>query len=82
MFNTILITAYLTAVRAAEAGANRLSGVVRKRDEAGQASAEYALVLLGAALLAIALGTWLTRSDTLNEVFSDLLNTILGKMPK
>lgn len=82
MFNTILITVYLTALRAAEAGATRLARVVHRRDERGQASAEYALVLLGAALLAIMLAGWLKESGTLKRVFGDLLDTILGQMPK
>ena len=82
MFNNTLITVYLFAAGALEVASTRLNRVVRSRDERGQASAEYALVLLGAALLAIALGGWLTRSDTLNKVFGDLLNKILGDMPK
>ncbi|HUR48805.1 MAG TPA: DUF4244 domain-containing protein [Acidimicrobiales bacterium] len=80
MFNTIFITAYLAAARAAQFGT--LARVIRKRDERGQASAEYALVLLGAALLAIMLAGWLTKSDTLKKVFTELLDTILGNMPK
>lgn len=82
MFNTILTTAYLAAARVAEAGTIRLTRVVRRRDEMGQASAEYALVLLGAALLAIFLGKWLLEGGTLKQVFGNLLNKILGDMPK
>lgn len=82
MVNTILITAYLTAARVAEAGATRLVRVVRSRDERGQASAEYALVLLGAALLAIFFGNWLMKNDTLQKIFGDIISKILGDMPR
>jgi len=77
--NTAFITAYVTVTRVMEGAARRLS---RARDEKGQASAEYALVLLGAALLAIFLGQWVLRNDTMNKVFDDLLKKILGDMPK
>lgn len=82
MFNHTLTTLYLVAVGAAEVVCTHLTRIVRSRDERGQASAEYALVLLGAALLAIFLGKWLLESDTLNKVFGDLLKKILGDMPK
>ena len=82
MFNHTLTHIYLLAAGGLEVATTRLNRVVRRRDERGQASAEYALVLLGAALLAILLGGWLTRNDTLNKVFDDLLKKILGDMPK
>lgn len=82
MFHHTLTTVYLVAVGAFEAASTRLNRIVRSRDERGQASAEYALVLLGAALLAIFLGQWVMRSDTMNKVFDDLLKKILGDMPK
>lgn len=82
MLNRTLTTIYLAAVGRLELASARLTPLFGSRDERGQASAEYALVLLGAALLAIALGGWLTKNDTLNKVFGDLLDTILGKMPK
>ena len=82
MFNHTLTTIYLLAIGAAESASAGLHRFVCTRDERGQASAEYALVLLGAALLAIFLGNWVLKSDTMNKVFDDLLNTILGKMPK
>ena len=47
--------------------------------EAGQASVEYALVLLGAALVATLLIGWATKTDLLNQLFDHVLNLIRGK---
>lgn len=50
----------------------RLSG----RNEHGQASAEYALVLLGAAAIALLVAGWAAKSG----LIGNLLDTILGKI--
>ena len=78
MFNNTLTTLYLFAVGALEVASTRLNRIVRSRDERGQASAEYALVLLGGALLAILLGSWLTQDDTVKKIFDDIISKILG----
>jgi len=46
------------------------------RDQRGQASAEYALVLLGAAAVALLVVGWATRTDKVGK----LLDTVLGKL--
>lgn len=46
--------------------------------EAGQASAEYALVLLGAAAIALLVGAWAVKTD----LVGDLLDTVLGAITK
>ena len=51
----------------------------RASTEAGQASVEYALVLLGAALVATLLNGWATKTDLLNQLFDHVLNLIRGK---
>lgn len=51
----------------------------RASAEAGQASVEYALVLLGAALVATLLIGWATKTDLLNQLFDRVLNLIRGK---
>lgn len=52
----------------------------RGRDQRGQASAEYALVLLGAAAIALLVVTWATRTNLvgrlLNAVFEQLLSRV------
>jgi Flp pilus assembly pilin Flp len=47
--------------------------------EVGQASVEYALVLLGAALVATLLITWATSTDLIGGLFDYILNLIKGK---
>jgi Flp pilus assembly pilin Flp len=49
------------------------------RGESGQASVEYALVLLGAALVASLLIAWATKTDLLDQLFDHVLNLIKGK---
>lgn len=51
----------------------------RQSIEAGQASVEYALVLLGAALVATLLITWATSTDLIGGLFDYILNLIKGK---
>lgn len=82
MFKNTFTTVYLVAVGALEVASTRLDRIVRSGDERGQASAEYALVLLGAALLAIFAGKWLLEGGTLKAIFGDIIKKILGDMPK
>ncbi len=56
------------------------SGILQPRPvEVGQASVEYALVLLGAALVATLLITWATSTDLIGGLFDYILNLIKGK---
>jgi Flp pilus assembly pilin Flp len=45
-------------------------------DDAGQATAEYALVLLGAAAIALLVVSWATRTNVVGR----LLDTIFGQL--
>jgi hypothetical protein len=47
--------------------------------EVGQASVEYALVLLGAALVATLLITWATSTDLIGGLFDYILGLVKGK---
>ncbi|MFN2607731.1 MAG: hypothetical protein ABR511_07515 [Acidimicrobiales bacterium] len=49
-------------------------------DERGQTSAEYALVLLGAAAIALLIVAWATKSDLIGKLFDAVLNAITGKV--
>jgi Flp pilus assembly pilin Flp len=64
---------HLTAV--GEAAARRSS-----RDQRGQTSAEYALVLLGAAAIALLIVAWATKSDLIGKLFDTVLKAITGKV--
>jgi Flp pilus assembly pilin Flp len=50
------------------------------RIEHGQASVEYALVLLAAAVIATVLISWATNTNVLNSLFDFVVNTIQGKV--
>lgn len=47
--------------------------------EAGQSTVEYALVLLGAAAVALALVAWVTRSDAVQRLFDAVVSRILSQ---
>jgi Flp pilus assembly pilin Flp len=60
-----------------------LSSTLARRlrpDERGQTSAEYALVLLGAAAIALLLVAWATKSDLIGKLFDAVINAITGKV--
>ncbi len=44
----------------------------------GQATAEYALVIVAAAVVAVALISWASGSDVLPDFFSSVVNRIRG----
>jgi Flp pilus assembly pilin Flp len=50
------------------------------RADAGQATAEYALVLLGAAVIAIALITWATGSGRIGDLFDAVFDELQSRM--
>ncbi len=49
----------------------------RVREEAGQTTAEYALVILGAAALATLLITWATKSHAVGKLFDEVIGKVL-----
>ena len=48
------------------------------RDQRGQASAEYALVLLGAAAVALLVVGWATRTNKVGKLLDGVLDKLLG----
>jgi len=54
----------------------RRAGSGRFRDEKGQTTAEYALVILAAAAIAIVLITWARSSGKLPAFFDHIIDTI------
>jgi Protein of unknown function (DUF4244) len=55
-------------------------GVDRNRGDRGQTTAEYALVLLGAAGIALLLVAWATKSGAIGKLFDTVVNDIIGKV--
>ena len=53
----------------------------RLRDETGQATAEYALVLLGVAAIAMLVLAWAGQTDAINGLFDAVLDSITGLVP-
>ena len=47
------------------------------RDESGQTTAEYALVMLGAAAIATLLIAWATSSHAIGKLFDEVIGKIL-----
>jgi Flp pilus assembly pilin Flp len=61
----------------------RARGRVRAQGEAGQATAEYALVLLGAALVALMLIAWATAgggAGKIGQLLDHVLQVITSKV--
>lgn len=81
MIHSMCTFLYLSAIQAAESAAQ---GFIRRlsRDERGQASAEYALVLMAAAGLAILFGTWAVRNGNIQKIFENVLKSVLGDMAR
>ena len=50
------------------------------RDERGQASAEYALVLLGAAAVSLLIVPWATKSDLVGKLLDAVMKAITDKV--
>lgn len=51
----------------------------RRHSESGQATAEYSLVLLAAAAIALVLIAWATKSGKLTRLFDAVLDQLIGK---
>ena len=49
----------------------------RVRGEVGQTTAEYALVILGAAAVATLLITWATKSHAVGKLFDEVIGKVL-----
>jgi Flp pilus assembly pilin Flp len=56
-------------------GRTRLAQITR--NEAGQSTAEYALVILGAVAIATLLITWATGSHAISQLFDSVIQKIL-----
>ena len=56
--------------------ATRCVVVCRRRDDRGQTTAEYALVLVGAAAVAVLLLTWATGSGKIGWLLDKMVDTV------
>lgn len=70
----IVVTLHVLAVTALDRVQDRL-----RRDD-GQSTAEYALVLLGAAGVALLLVAWATKSDKITRLLNSVLDRVLSQV--
>jgi Flp pilus assembly pilin Flp len=54
--------------------------LARIRDDRGQTTAEYALVLLGAAAIALILVAWATKTDKVTRLFNAVIDRVLSQV--
>ena len=52
----------------------------RLRSDQGQATAEYALVLLGAAAIALLLAAWAAKSGAISRLFDAVVDQLISKV--
>jgi Flp pilus assembly pilin Flp len=51
-----------------------------RRNDRGQATAEYALVLLGAAAVAVLVAAWAVKTDRIGSLLNSVFDSVTGKI--
>lgn len=80
---SFLIRLFLTAAVVIDRLERRLDDRTTRRRmaaEAGQATAEYALVLLGAAAIALLLAAWAAKSGAISRLFDAVVDQLIDKV--
>lgn len=78
-----LLVLQLHLCGALRAATSRATGLVHRASngrERGQSTAEYALVLLGAATVAIVFLAWAGKTSRIGKLFDAVLDTVIGKV--
>lgn len=70
--------AVLSVLHRAAGGA--AAGWDRRRRDGGQSTAEYALVLLGAATVAVVFMAWAGNSSRIEKLFDAVLDSVIGRV--
>jgi hypothetical protein len=81
--STLVPTIFLTLFVHAQTAADRLVSSLRDDRDSGQATTEYALVLLAAALVALLVVAWATAgggSAKVARLFNKVLDTVIGRV--
>ena len=76
-FTTAGIVLYSALARGTAAARRRMSAA---GGDGGQATAEYALVLLGAAAVALLVVSWAVGTDKIASLFDAVVDSIIGKV--
>ncbi|MDQ3758190.1 MAG: hypothetical protein M3394_10120 [Actinomycetota bacterium] len=58
----------------------RLVCALARRDQRGQAVAEYALVLLGAAAVALVVGRWVSKTAIIGRLLDAVFDSLLDRI--
>lgn len=74
---SLYVAIHVALVSRLRAVVGRLAG--RRPAAAGQATAEYALVLLGAAAIAILLAAWAARSGKITQLFDAVVDQLIDR---
>ncbi|HEX2574891.1 MAG TPA: hypothetical protein VHK88_00990 [Aquihabitans sp.] len=79
--SSLATTFHLVLATAARAAARRTADDRggRLRSARGQATAEYALVLLGAAAIALMLAAWAAKSGKIGQLFDAVVGQLIDK---
>jgi len=60
---------------------HRLTNVTRgDESDRGQATAEYALLLLAAATIALLVVTWATSTGKIGQLFDSVIDSVIGRI--
>ena len=73
-----MLTLYVLVQSSALLLQERWARLARRRREEGQASAEYALVLLGAAAVAILVTSWAARTNRVGRLLDSVMDRLLS----
>lgn len=76
--SSTLVAAQVALIGALRTVVNTWSA--RFRDQRGQATAEYALVLLGAAAIALLLAAWAAKSGKIGQLFDAVVDQLIGEV--
>ena len=71
---------FLSVAVALETTLLHLSARLDRRSERGQATAEYALVLLGAAAVALLVVAWATKTGKVGKLLDGVIDKLLGNL--
>lgn len=75
-----MLTLYVLIQCSVLAAAERCSSRLRGREERGQASAEYALVLLGAAAVALLVTGWASKTNRIGRLLDGVMDRLLSQV--
>lgn len=73
----LLLAVQLHLLATASAARLRRQVLARVRADSGQSTAEYALVLLGAASVALLLVAWATKTDRITKLLDGVVDQVL-----